>query len=157
RSTNKLKPGSQVAAYAEASAGSGGNLTTHVSVSQGNFVDSLALATGVFEITNTGLLPGDCLNLEVIKTNGAHVTVSVTNNDLGGLAFTLARNLADQVNREPLLMNLDGVSAAVASSSNAPGVALALSLQARTAGVGPSQIKATLTSSSPDFWLPPAT
>ena len=156
RSTDRQRTGAQLSIQTDNASGSGGLLSMYVMATRTNFVDSTAQAIGSFEISNTGLSPGECLNLEVIKTNGTSVTVTVTNDNLGGMAFDLVQGLVDQVNSNALLLNGDGISADVAASTNSSGQRT-LFLQARAPGLGPSQIKAVLNSYPPDFWYLPIT
>ena len=150
------KSGDQVSLAAAASAGSSQSCTAFVRASQSTFVDSPAFAVGLFPVTNAALLPGDILQLDVVKTNGTRVTLAVTNSDVNGLTTVACQNLVSLVNGNAQLQGLDGVSAQE-YSSNSFAIACTLFLQARVPGLAPSQIQATLSTPSADQWSPAIT
>ena len=150
-SLDPAKPGSLVSLTAGASAGTGMFATTFVSASRGDFVDSPAFAVAWLDVTNARLAQGDCLQLDVIKTNGTRVTLSTTNYAVGGSALLVAQSLADSVNNDATLQGADGITAQVMMSTN-PSSAGTLVLQARASGLAPTQIQALLSTPSMDNW-----
>ena len=156
RSSDPKKTGDTVSLTVAPPITSGPPCTTFITASRSAFLDSPACAIGSFDL-NTGLAwPGDYLSIEVVKANGIGITFWATNTDYNIPLTTLARNLADQVNTNPVLQTPDGVTAAVTSSDNPASVG-AFIIQARASGLAPSQIQVRLTASQPHFWLSPGT
>ena len=93
-----------------ASAGTGSKLATFISASQPAFLDSAAnglrtfTANGIFQV-------GTWLQLDVTKTNGTKVSVSVTNQSSTATILDLTTALANQINATRSLMGSDGVIA----------------------------------------------
>jgi uncharacterized protein (TIGR03790 family) len=148
-SMDPTKPGSQLSLSAGTSAGTGTLCTTFLSASRSDFVDSPAFAAAWLDVTNATLAPGDSLQLDVIKTNGARVALSAT--DFFGSPLLVAQSLANNVNSNAVLQQADGIAAQVTVSTN-PSNACTLVLQARTPGFAPSQIQAVLSTPSTDSW-----
>ena len=144
-SRNPATPGSQVSLNAGAAAGTAELSTTCVSASRNDFLDSPAFAVAWLDITNGFSTPGGSLQVDVLKTNGTHVTVSAT--DFFGFPFLVTQGLANNVNSNAALQGADGIVAEVTSSMN-PSNSCTLVLQARTPGFAPSQIQAVLSTTN---------
>jgi hypothetical protein len=74
------------------------------------FLDSTAYGYHVVEATNNPNV-GDWLQVTFIKTNGAQVTVAVTNNQSGAALDTFLQDLINQINATPALQSADGANA----------------------------------------------
>src|SRR5579883_684428 len=151
-SLDPAKPGRQVSLTTGASAGGATLDTTFVTASRRDFVDSPAAALLWIDVTNAILAPGDSLQLDVIKTNGARVTASATNFADAGSALLLAQSLALNVNSNAVLQEPDGLAAQVTGSTTNPASACTLILQAQTPGLGQSQIQVVLSTPSTHSW-----
>lgn len=104
------RPGWQIPLAVSNSIGGATALTTYVTASGTNFLDTIA--TGVrydYLLTNAPQV-GDYLQLVAIKTNGETVVVSVTNNTGGTTLWRLAEAFFRTVNTNPSLQSLDGVT-----------------------------------------------
>src|SRR6266481_4310358 len=82
QSFDNTKLGPQVSLSVSNSAGSAAALTTYLSTSRPSFLDSPARGSGSYSVTNIPQV-GSFLELDVIKTNGQTVVVSLTNNTSG--------------------------------------------------------------------------
>jgi uncharacterized protein (TIGR03790 family) len=154
QSLNAATPGSNVTLTATSLLGSATQLTTFLSPTLPAFLDTIA--TGYLGIlaSNTPIV-GDKLQLDFTKTNGSHVTVSVTNTSAGTTISNLTQNLADLVNATPALQSSDGVFAADFMDDTPYGVVAAqFNLYARSPGWPASSNKVTFTSSPNLVTLP---
>jgi uncharacterized protein (TIGR03790 family) len=102
------KAGSQIPITTGSSIGSAAALTTFVSASGSNFLDTSAFGIRSYLITNSPQV-GSFLQLIVIKTNGQTVTVSVTNSVSGTTLADFGRTLFSTVNNNPSLQTADGI------------------------------------------------
>ena len=102
--------GSQISVQAGAAAGSAPGLTSFATAAQPTFLDSTAYGYHVVEAGNTPGL-GDWLQMTFIETNGAQVTVAVTNTQTNGSILTLLEALTNQINANPALQAADGANA----------------------------------------------
>jgi uncharacterized protein (TIGR03790 family) len=143
-SLNRATPGSNVTVSVSATAGSAAQLTTTLWPARPTFLDSIA--AGYLSLT-AGNAPavGDWLRLVFTKTNGALVTVSVTNTTSGTALGTLVQTLINQVNATLALQGSDGVTAGDLNSSS---TAAHFFIYARSAGWAAAQIQVAFSASS---------
>ncbi len=85
-------------------------LTTHLVSSRSNFVESVAKGVRSFAI-GTGVVTNDVLTLNLTKTNGALVTVSITNTVDGTTLPTFIQMFMNAINGTAALQGADGVVA----------------------------------------------
>jgi uncharacterized protein (TIGR03790 family) len=147
--------GSQVTLSASTSAGSAPQLTTLLTPARATFVDSTATGYLGLLVSNTPA-SGDWLELDVTKTNGTLVTVSVTNTATGTTIGSFLQSLLNRVNSTTALQAPDGVSASDFYAS--PSIPAAeFTLYARSPGWPAAQIQVTLKASTDLLALPPGT
>lgn len=102
--------GAQIPLLTSNAIGSATALTTGITASGTNLLDSVACGIRMdYLITNTPLL-GDYLQLIVVKTNGQVITVSVTNSISSTNLSQFAKAFFNSVNTNPALQSLDGVA-----------------------------------------------
>ncbi len=157
QSLDVLIPGGGVTLSASTGIGSAAQLATRLTPARPTFLDTPA--TGYLGIlaSNTPVV-GDWLQLDITKTNGTRVSVSVTNTASGTTIATLVQNLAILVNATPALQSLDGVMAGDFSDATFCGIVAAyFTLYARSLGWPASQIQATFTASTNLLALPTGT
>ena len=152
--------GAQIPVSVSNAAGSASALTTFITASQTNFLDTVAYgffgADGVgFSAANPPSV-GDYLRMVVTKTNGTQVTLTVTNTSPGTNISGLVGQLISAINGNSALQAADGV---VADDFIPYDYYFSISyaqfnLYARTAGWPASQIQAHF-SGSPDLELTP--
>jgi len=141
-------PGSNLTLSASAASGSATNLTTHLTAARPAFLDTVATGYQYVTVSNTPLV-GDWLQFTFTKTNGAMVTLAVTNTTTGTTVGTMAQNLVNLINANPSLQATDGVIAADLFDYDPYSLPIVqFFLYARTPGWPASQILATLTSST---------
>ena len=146
-------PGTNISIRASASTGSAGGLTIMPSGARPLFLDTVA--TGYIGLTATNAVAdGDWLQLQVTKTNGSQISLSVTNTPGDTNVSDLCQLLMNAVNAEPSLQGPDGVVAADLFSDI--NIAEFL-LYVRTAGWPAAQAKAELTASSDLVVIPTGT
>jgi uncharacterized protein (TIGR03790 family) len=109
QSFDNTKLGPQIPVSVSNSAGSAAALTTYLSSSRPNFLDSPARGTRSYSVTNVPQV-GSFLELDVIKTNGQTTVVSLTNNTSGVTIAQFAKAFFNTVNSSPNLTGADGVS-----------------------------------------------
>ena len=150
-------PGTNVTLSATAAAGTASRATTLPTPAQPTFLDSTA--TGYLSVlaSNTPVV-GDWLQLAFTKTNGAPVTVSITNVAAGTTIATLIQNLLGLVNANPNLQSTDGVLASDFGDDTYCGIVAAqMTLHARSPGWPASQIEVAFTASTNLLVLPSGT
>ncbi len=141
-------PGSNVTVSVSAASGSAPALTTGLRAARPVFLDTVAAGYLHVGVENTPI-PGDWLQLNVVKTNGVAVTLGVTNTTGTATAGDLMQALVNLINATPALESADGVVAADYLDLDPDGEAAAqFYLNARTPGWPASQILATLTTST---------
>jgi uncharacterized protein (TIGR03790 family) len=113
RSTNVAVLGSQITVQAGAAIGSAPALTSFATPALPTFLDSSADGFHVMQAGNSSnsLSAGDWLQIMIIKTNGAQVTLAVTNTQSGATVDTLVQALMNQINASPALQSADGANA----------------------------------------------
>jgi uncharacterized protein (TIGR03790 family) len=150
-------PGSNVTLNASTAIGSATELTTLLTPARPTFLDSSA--TGYLSVlaSNTPVV-GDWLQLDFTKTNGAQVTLSVTNTTSGTTIATLVQDLVNLVNANPVLQSTDGVVAADFGNDTYCGIVAAqLTLYARSPGWPASEVQITFAASTNLLALPSGT
>ena len=105
--TNFMLSGGQISA--RSSAGSADDVSTFISRRKISFLDSPALGWRAFYLDGNPQ-SGSWVRLDVLKTNGTTVSVSVTNQTIATLA-TLTTQLLNAIKSEPALQSPDGVIA----------------------------------------------
>ncbi len=110
RSTNVATPGSQIALRAGTTIGTATNLTSFATPAQPTFLDSTAYGYHLVQASNNPNV-GDWLQMTFIKTNGAQVTVAVTNGVTGLTIQEFLQILVTQINATPSLQTADGANA----------------------------------------------
>jgi uncharacterized protein (TIGR03790 family) len=152
QSQNVATLGSQISLQAVAAPGTASALTSFATAAQTVFLDSTAHG---FHLVQAGNNPAvdDWLQLTFIKTNGAQVTVAVTNNQSGASLVSLLQALADQINANPSLQAADGANASDLLEWNTGSYGFLVN--AASAGWPASQIQTVFTGSS-DLGLTPS-
>jgi hypothetical protein len=100
----------QVQTTATSSPGTADACTTFLTASRADFLDSTAYGLRPFSLTGTIAL-GAWLQLNVTKTSGATVSVSVTNQSAPAALLDLAQQLVTAINSCPALQGSDGLIA----------------------------------------------
>jgi uncharacterized protein (TIGR03790 family) len=134
------------------SKGSANSLTTLADSARGMFLNSQAYGLQSYFV-NGAIQAGSWLRLSVVKTNGAAVTLSVTNQSSTATFYDLATQLTNAINTSAALSGADGLSADDLLQGYS-GTAL-FNLRARGAGLKPALMNVTL-SGSPMFTINPA-
>jgi uncharacterized protein (TIGR03790 family) len=157
QSLDMTVPGSNVTLSASAAIGSGAHLTTLLTPARPTFLDTIATGYHGVLASNTPIV-GDWLQLAFTKTNGTHITVSVTNTTSGTGIGPLVQNLVNLVNTNPALQSADGVLASDFFDYTPYGIVAAqFNLYANSPGWPASQIQVTFTSSTNLLALPSGT
>ncbi len=132
-------------------------LTTFVAPARTNFLDTIAWGWRSFAVTNT-VQDDSVLELQITKTNGAALTLSVTNTPGNTNTATFVRALVDAVNAHPDLQTADGLVAEDFFSYdlylNQPGAEF--NLRARSPGWSAAGMTVALTASAPLTVFPSA-
>jgi uncharacterized protein (TIGR03790 family) len=149
QSTDINTPGAQIPASVSNAIGSASTLTTFVTASLTNLLDSVAYGFRGFSVANAPNV-GDYLRLVVTKTNGTQVTFAVTNTPPGTNVSALTQQLINAVNGNGALQAADGL---VAEDFIPYDLFYGLpsaefNLRARTAGWPASQIQAAFSGST---------
>lgn len=159
QSMNLNLSGSNVVVTTSNYIGTASLLTTYVTASRSNFIDTPALGLREFAVVGEVVL-GDYLRLTVTRTNGVVTMVSVTNQAASsGNVFTdmqvFAQALLTAVNTNAALTGPDGVVAEdlIIGAAGSDPVAQ-FNLRTRTVGWKEAQIQAQLTGS---FTINPTT
>lgn len=159
QSMNLNVPGSNVLVTTSNYIGTASLLTTYVTASRSNFIDTPALGLREFSVVGEVVL-GDYLRLTVTRTNGTVTIVSVTNQTASsGNVFTdmqtFAQALLTAVNTNAALTGPDGVIAEdliIGAAGSDP--AAQFNLRSRTVGWKEAQVQAQVTGS---FTINPTT
>ena len=150
-------PGSQVPVSATSSVGSGSALTTFITASRTNFLDTMASGARSFQVQNAPSL-GNYLLLTVTKTNGTVIKVGATNSAGTTSISVLVQILVDMVNTNAALQGSDGVTAEDFTGSDANVTPFAqFNLHLRSAGWSAAQLQANLSGSSSFNFVPSST
>ena len=147
RSLARNVRGDQMSLTVTSAIGGASALTTYLTPSRTNFLDTAAYGFRNFWVTNAPL-SNSFLNLTITKTNGTSVSVGVTN--ISGSTADLVLELVNTVNTNASLMGDDGVFAEDFFSYDLwlgrPGGDF--NFRARSPGWPESQIEATMTAST---------
>lgn len=155
QSQDVFVPGSNVTVSVSAASGLAPVLTTGLNAARLTFLDTVAAGYQFVTLYNVPIT-GDWLQVTFTKTNGATVTLAVTNTALGTTIGTMAQNLVNQINTNSTLELADGLYAADFFDYDPYGNAAAqFYLYARTPGWPASQILVTWSTSS-DLQTTPA-
>ena len=146
-------PGSNVTLLSSNAPGMAAALMTWLTPARPSFLDTLATGYLSVLISNTPA-PGDWLQLDISKTNGLQVALSVTNPPGNTSVAVLAQSLMTQVNATAALQPPDGV---VAGDLVDAGREAGFFLYARSPGWLAAEIQAALTASTNLLALPPGT
>lgn len=109
QSFDNTKLGPQVSISISNSSGTAPGLTTRLLDNRTSFLDSPAKGSRSYSVTNAPQV-GSFLEMDVIKTNGQTVVVSLTNNTSGVTISQFASAFFSAINTSPNLQGSDGVS-----------------------------------------------
>jgi uncharacterized protein (TIGR03790 family) len=135
------KPGSHVSISISNTVGSAAGITTFVTASRTNFLDTIAWGILQFNIAGT-VVPGDYLQLTATKTNGAQVTVLVTNSSTNTTLNQFIQQLMNAINATNALQGSDGLVAEDLTLDDVSG--WDFNLRARGQGLYAAQIQASI-------------
>jgi uncharacterized protein (TIGR03790 family) len=135
---------SRMHAQTGSSSGSAPRLSTFLTASSAEFLDSPAFGFRSCQVSGT-LQPGTWLRLTALKTNGTSVSVAFTNQNEFATIMNLVEQLVAKVNAEPALQGPDGL---VVEDLTAGWFSSALfSLRARGPGLGAAALRVSLAGS----------
>lgn len=134
-STNYV-PG-EIQTGATNSAGTADSLTTFITNSSPTFLESEAFGQQSYIVVDSSLSAGAYLQFVFTKTNGAVVTVSLTNLTAGTSSTNLAQSFYDLINATPSLQGPDGVVAEDFGTSGAGS----FNLRARSPGLAAAALQ----------------
>jgi uncharacterized protein (TIGR03790 family) len=156
RSTDLTKPGSQIPIAVSNSFGSASVLSTWISASRTNFLDTVAYGIRSYAFANDPL-PNDYLQLVITKTNGTVVTVGVTNTAGWTTTSQIGQALVDSVNTNASLQGSDGViiEDVIKYQDIGAGAKMDFNIRSRSPGWNAAQIQVRF-SGSPTFLYTPA-
>jgi uncharacterized protein (TIGR03790 family) len=150
-------PGTNVTLSAASAGGTAAQLTTRLTAARPTFLDTAATGFLGVLVSNTPA-PGDWLQLSFTKTNGAQVTVTVTNSPANTSIAAFTQALLNAVNANPDLQGPDGVRASDFADDTYCGIVAAqFTLYARSPGWAASELQVVLTASADLLTLPPGT
>ncbi len=155
RSTDLSRTASQLGLAANTSPGAAPALTTFLTPDNAGFLDSVAYGIRLFSVTGNPNV-GDYLEFAVTKTNGAVVSVALTNTVSGAQLSDLLQNLVDLINANAALQGSDGAVAEdffAGDTHNPPQ----FNLRARSPGCKAAQLQAQLSGSSTFTFTPSGT
>lgn len=109
QSSDNTRLGPQISISVSNSIGIAPALTTWLSDNRASFLDSPAKGSRSYTVTNIPQV-GSFLELDLIKTNGQAVVVSLTNNTSGATISQFAQAFFSAINSNPNLQSSDGVS-----------------------------------------------
>jgi uncharacterized protein (TIGR03790 family) len=144
-------PGSNVLLSARTAAGTSSITSSVLTPARPEFIDSMAAGYLGLTVSNSPA-QGDWLRLQVTKTNGIQVSISVTNSTADTNIANLCQLLMDAINISPALQGADGV---IASDLYPDNNLAQFFLYSRSPGWAAAQAQATLTA-SPDLLALPA-
>ncbi len=142
RSTDANRSGGQTLLTVSNSIGNASTLTTFINASRSDFLDTIAYGIRSFNVGGL-LVAGDVLQLDVLKTNGAAVTVTVTNSLASGPISSFVRQLADAINGTSALQGTDGLI--LEDVTDGASGSADFNIRVRSAGLAASLIQVTLT------------
>jgi uncharacterized protein (TIGR03790 family) len=150
QSFDLAKAGSQIPVAVSNSAGGAADLTAFLSASRSTFLDTIAFGIRGYVITGGAPAIGNYLQLSFTKTNGAGVTLAITNNVSGNTLPNLAQGLVNMVNTNAVLQGSDGVAAEdfIPNDPLTGDSYPRFNLRALSAGWNAAQLQANLSGSS---------
>jgi len=145
RSTDLSRLGAQTPIAISNHVGSASELTSFIRPAAATFLDTIAYGRLPCLVSGT-LVVGDTLSLNVSKTNGAQVTVAVTN-ATGVTVMDFVQQFAAAINAEPALQGADGLVAEDMLGGELGGgiQAMQFNLRARAQGIQAAQLQVALT------------
>jgi uncharacterized protein (TIGR03790 family) len=148
QSFDLTQPGSQIPVSATSSVGSASALTSFITASRTNFLDTIAFGIRAF-IAGYAPSSGSYLLLTITKTNGTVVKVQATNSATNTSISVLTQTLVNMVNTNAALQGSDGVTAEdfIGYDGNVPPFAQ-FNLRALSLGWSAAQLQASLSGSS---------
>jgi len=144
RSFDVNTPGAQVSLSVSNTIGTATDLHTVISAARTNFIDSIAWGYRSYLISGA-VVSNDILQITTTKTNGAIVTVAVTNLITGTTLTSFAQRLIDGVNTNASLQGNDGLVAEDLVTDTS--TIIEFNLRARGTGINAAQIQANLSGS----------
>ncbi|HEY2952287.1 MAG TPA: TIGR03790 family protein [Verrucomicrobiae bacterium] len=154
QSTNTTRTGAQNSIGVNSSIGSASALTAFIAASRNDFLDTLASGRRSFRVTGAPGI-GTSFQVTLTKTNGAQVTLAVTNNTLGATAYQLTAQLLAAINGAASLQSADGLVAEDLLDLE-PGSAAQFNLRARSQGFAAAQLQADFGVTLPVVVMPSA-
>lgn len=152
KSLDLTNPGGNVLIQASAAAGSAPELTTALTAARPAFLDTIATGYHYLFVSNSPAV-GDWLVLTVTKTNGASLSIGVTNTSAGTSIGQLVQALVNEISAAPDLWSADGLYQSDYQNWAQYGLTAAeFYLYARSPGWAAAQIRATLAASS-NLWV----
>ncbi len=149
------RSGEAITLVAEGNPGSAAAQTTFIQPARSDFLSTVARGRRAYAVTQA-VQPDSYLQLDIIKTNGTSITLSVTNSPGNTNTHTLVQALVNAINANTDLAEPDGLIAEDFSAHWGEQGA-DFNLLARVAGWPEAQITATLTGSSNLTLTPEAT
>ncbi len=148
QSTDTNTPGAQIPVSVSNAVGSASGLTTFVTASYTNFLDTVAYGLCGLSVSNAPNV-GDYLQLIVTKTNGTQVVLAVTNSPGNTNTGPLVQQLLNAINNNGALQAADGLVAGDFFPYDSYGLPYAeFNLYAQTAGWPASQIQVAFSGSA---------
>lgn len=148
-SLNRVKFGSQVPLSVSNSIGTGSALTTYLAASRSSFLDTVAQGIRGFTVEGSPTL-NSALVVMLTKTNGAQITLGVTNAANNLTLTQMGQQLVSLINGSALLQGADGVTASdlvTDSTGPVPPPQIEFNIQANSAGWNAAEIQASLSGS----------
>jgi uncharacterized protein (TIGR03790 family) len=159
RSFDRTRTGSEVMISASNSVGAAAALTSFLAVSAGTFLDTMAYGIRGYTISGSAPQIGDYLQLTITRTNGAVVSVAITNTSSGTTLADFTQGLVNMVNTNTSVQGSDGVVVEDFIGFNPltgrPNPQF--NLRARSEGWDGAQLQANLAGSSKFAIQPPGT
>jgi uncharacterized protein (TIGR03790 family) len=145
QSTDTSHLGSQIPASVS-STNPSSSLTTFISTSSANYLDSIAWGLGLYQLGGT-VDSNSFIRLAVTETNGTIVNLAITNTANTDLT-TFTQSFLDLINTNtsPSLQDTNGLAGEDLQTGNPP-TAVQFHLRARATGFAAAQIQVALTSS----------
>jgi uncharacterized protein (TIGR03790 family) len=155
RSTDITKTGAQTSLFTSNSIGSASALTTFLSASRTNFLDTTAYGIRDHFFQNDPSA-GSFLQLIVIKTNGQTVITSVTNDSGWTTTSQIAQAFTNAVAGNAALQGLDGVviEDVIMYEDFGYGPAVEFNIRARSPGWAAAQVQVRFTGSGTFIFQP---
>ncbi|MCX6926526.1 MAG: TIGR03790 family protein, partial [Verrucomicrobia bacterium] len=148
QSLDLTRPGAQVPISVGSAIGTASSLSTFVTASRTNFLDTAAFGTRAFIVARTPSTDSYLL-LKVTSTNGTMITVGATNSPGNTSITALAQMMVNLINATPALSGSDGLIAEDLLNFDSNSTPFAqFNLRARSAGWNAAQLQVRLSVSS---------